>query len=493
MAKKSNMSFTLQANLNKGLMSLFENVEWVDEKQMFIVYIDKKATRTDRSNTSEFIQKKFSSIGATYKKPAAGASPGVVKIGNTNGCISVKADKPKPLPLKPAHIGNGQIVDKFKTPKQIYDAIIKHVDNIPVDDMGVLTKDELISLVNDTYKSKGNPSIDFRASATLVPAEFFELLSSIKLSLMIANKDDSIAKILSLPENLDIKINDIKINFPGDQTLGLLDYYINYKGTNKISDSLKISVKSKLSGSSNPVKFGDIFNTKNEVERWFRKLKETKINNQGQKIIAESAVEGNAITGRGILYPLISVNDLLNSSTVSNNVRKVIKKIAKGTVFSDDDVDALKRVLEQFNKQLKNSQVKGSTLLSSIGKDKEGNFTNKNDIVDSKDIEVITKMLSKSFTTSKQYNTNVANLSVMCEKILTQSSRKESDTKFNFFQMFFDEVLIRKTLSYAVITKTGKNLNYVYKSAINWDKSTWVALRGQNSLNDVSNALGLDV
>ena len=86
-------------------------------------------------------------------------------------------------------------------------------------------------------------------------------------------------------------------------------------------------------------------------------------------------------------------------------------------------------------------------------------------------------------------------LSVFCEKVLTQGSRQQSVTKYNFYQMFYDQVLTKKAVAYAVVKKQGKDLKYLYVAKVNWKQEfdEWIALRGQNSLNDISNALGLDV
>ena len=83
-------------------------------------------------------------------------------------------------------------------------------------------------------------------------------------------------------------------------------------------------------------------------------------------------------------------------------------------------------------------------------------FKNKDDpislvlVENSKALALLQKVIGLNrLTGGKPAEPTLINLGVICEKILQYSTSKTSTTKYNFYQMFFDEVLRKKELAYA--------------------------------------------
>jgi len=78
----------------------------------------------------------------------------------------------------------------------------------------------------------------------------------------------------------------------------------------------------------------------------------------------------------------------------------------------------------------------------------------------------------------------------MSEKIIMASATEESFAKYNFYQMFFDEVLRKKELAYAIISIKNGQLNYNFYSKVNFaqEYKNWIELRSK-----ATDVIGLSV
>ena len=82
------------------------------------------------------------------------------------------------------------------------------------------------------------------------------------------------------------------------------------------------------------------------------------------------------------------------------------------------------------------------------------------------------------------------NIGIICEKILQAASKKSNQTNYNFYQMFFDEVLRKKELAYAITTISGGQLKYNFYSKVNFilEYKNWIELRSK-----ATDVIGLSV
>jgi hypothetical protein len=97
---------------------------------------------------------------------------------------------------------------------------------------------------------------------------------------------------------------------------------------------------------------------------------------------------------------------------------------------------------------------------------------------------------------------------VISEKIIAKGAKKESKSRYNFYRMFFDKVIVEKSIIYSIPTRVGTNkLNIKFYAYNNWEDHykgfkedldrLWVGLRGKASTNKPPDgwggALGISV
>jgi len=472
--------------VNKVIKTLTEvygkNSVNYDGKKVITVYVD-DADRNYRKNQLKQIQNLFSPApySAKYTVPTSGGKTGAVKLAPVE--IQVKASliaKPTSTgkaKFKPSDI-NPPIVNVWLSSKDIANNVKEYVLGLELDKE---IEKEILNLLKQT-SSDTRTSIPFDVPKDLVPAEFFEILSAVKLSILLESNNLNIRKILGIPKNMDLSESKIKIYIPQKANFPLIDYYISItKSTQKDEESaLKISVKSKVkSPKANTVKFKDVFKNEKSVDDWYIDLTpQIKMQQKGPKIIAESALtvygnySGKALSG----IPIFSVLNLLKNDR--QKINSLIVSKFQGTI----DIDTFKRVLEKVYKNL--NRVSTSTNLSEI-------------IDDKKDLNKISSMIlgNMSKTGGQTIEISVYNLAYLCEKLLVSSSKETSNTKYNFYQMFFDEVLTKKKIAYAVSSIKGKQLVYEFFSMVNFEREykSWLELRSKNSPNSPNDVIGIDV
>jgi hypothetical protein len=148
-------------------------------------------------------------------------------------------------------------------------------------------------------------------------SELFEVLSALKLARNIETKNAGFLK-KTLGWNQQqiqaVNPNEVKIFMPTAANEALMDYEIYYNNNN----SIKVSVKSKLSSNPATVKFNSVFADEREVSTWFNGLA-----NKTDSIRGSAIVAGNAMTykkrfsGKETLYPIKALHDLLAAPTFS--------------------------------------------------------------------------------------------------------------------------------------------------------------------------------
>ena len=275
--------------------------------------------------------------------------------------------------------------------------------------------------------------------------------------------------------------------------------------------TFKISVKSKVkSPSANTVKFKDLFTDAHAVSQWFQTLDESsKFEEYGPELIAAAAMkfygrssgavrEGKIIVtpaGRyydkvKLLFGIYALSILMKNYKLRSKVSAGIKDYItiNGNKSTDAQVNKLGEALSQIYKKM--SMLKKDSLLEEafpLAKDKDKLY-------------ILTSFISENLQKGgKPGEPTISNLIAICERTLEYMSRKTSKTRFNFFRMFYDKVLLEQKVAYAVtskeIKKEGKNkktfIKYDFYSNINWvqEYNNWIGLRRK----DDKDMIGLDV
>jgi hypothetical protein len=421
------------------------------------------------------IQKTFKDLGAKYSAPPSGGT-GAVKISGFE--IKVKGGKASAGPagdtkFKPSDIVPA-IVDVWLKPDEIVANVKKYITSSTIDKS---LKEQFIKVLEMTVKDQ-NTTIPFDLDKKAIPSEFFEVLTSVKLAVLLRGNDPKVRKILGIPKDIDLKRSKIKIYIPKKANMPLLDYYISITPDERKDEesSLKISVKSKVSSpKTNTVKFKDAFDTPQEVDQWYKNSKDTR-NQKGQKVIARASLSTvtGGMRGKELLYPLLAMNNLFKED------RKI--EIVIGTFKKSQNIRNFQNTIKTIINNFEN--INQRTLLKDVP------------TIDAKDIAKVTEMMRENLPTrGSELQYTVGNLSLLCEKILEESSTSTSVTKYNFYRLFFEQVLIKKKLAYAIASRDGKTLKYNFYSAVNFaqEYKYWIELRSKNSANQLNDALGMDI
>jgi hypothetical protein len=173
-------------------------------------------------------------------------------------------------------------------------------------------------------------------------------------------------------------------------------------------------------------------------------------------------------------------------SKVSAGIKDYIT--INGNKSTDAQVNKLGEAISQIYKKM--SMLKKDSLLEEafpLAKDKDKLY-------------ILTSFISENLQKGgKPGEPTISNLIAICERTLEYMSRKTSKTRFNFFRMFYDKVLLEQKVAYAVtskeIKKEGKNkktfIKYDFYSNINWvqEYNNWIGLRRK----DDKDMIGLDV
>jgi hypothetical protein len=401
---------------------------------------------------------------------------GLISFSNINKPHATDKKGLKPSDIVP------KIVDLWLEPEQIVTNTKKYINNIQI---GKTDKETLFALLDKTVKSS-NQEIDITGlDPEIAPSEFFEILTSIKLSMLMRNNDTKIRKILGIPKNMNLSRLKIKIMIPEKANMPLLDYYISISASNKPEDlQMKISVKSKVKGKdTNTIKFKDAFNNQQEIDAWYKAITSSNKKSQiGQKVVAESAV--NSPKGKALMFPVVAIAELFS-------IRKDIVMAAINEFTKPSGFDA-----RQFEAAVKKLAKNINTL------DKQKPLDS---ILEGKQLAEYTRFM-KANLRDKQgnpvSNLSIGNGSFMCEKILARAAQKDLQSVgggLNFYEMFYSQILESRQIAYAMAKKVGGKQNlkikYEYYSLVNWKQEygEWVALRSKNLINNLNDTLGMDI
>ena len=442
-----------------------------------------------------------------YKRPSK-KRVGVMERASTNinfnfalkyaGSFSNKLDSLKPKHVKPS------IVDTWLTPQQLYDNVITFINGNNFPSQNIETKKDYEIAVKNSYR---NSSLqDDLGIAPDLSSEFFEILSCLKLGNLLSQNDSSMKDTFGLPDD---NISRVQIYIPEAANETLIDYKIAING--EINNPLKISVKSKVRSSSTAtVKFTDAFKAEQEVNDWFNNIKFTRAKNfnMGQKEIAESALRYSKYSGKGMLYPIGAIVNLLNSSKASvvkqdfnrhvDTKSMSFDEFKKVIILIDKRITSISKIKQPLDEIIQDADIllKVKKLLA----DNTFRYGPGSAMKTKKTQECVS--LSIQEATKKSYGSTypftVANVSLLCERVLVQTSYKQSNSKFNFYKLFYDQILKKEAVVYSFteIDDSGseRKLSYKFKSARNFKQyKKWIALRTKNYGNNLQDTLGMSV
>jgi hypothetical protein len=383
-----------------------------------------------------------------------------------------------------------------------------------------LEADDVVKEFNALFAKMMGTSTIIKINFNLSPAtaEFFEVLSAIKMAVLLRAKDEYIVKkVLFLPdEDVEGTIQP-KIYIPKDPNFPLIDYYITLKPITANHDdnmkgAIKISVKSHISSptvDTNTVKLDHLFKTEQELIRWYSGIKDRKVKatQKYPKEVAESAVTIKLSGGSAPTFPIETLAKFLNDNQISGEtikelngvVSKFGQKNLKGFVsekYSEQKIrNALIKTIKIVGPNLK--KYKKETLLSNAGIEKET-------------LSIITELFRRILPTDKikpdDVGITVQNLAFICERVLAAGSKPPSYLKLNFYKIFYDQVLTKNKIAYAMPTinkKGGDTVTFKYLAVKNWIQEYelvkkqadqyWLQLRGKSATNKVNDAIGISV
>ena len=222
--------------------------------------------------------------------------------------------------------------------------------------------------------------------------------------------------------------------------------------------------------------------------------------------VAESALELKKSSGAKAMFPIDTLAKFLNEEIKEKTKMEIISVLEKFgqkniNAFESKNykkteiISALIKTITTVAPKLKN--LKKETLLSDAG-------------VKGTPLAIMTEMFKKILTTDKIKSNDVGitvqNLAFICERILATGSKPPSHLKLNFYKMFYDQVLEKYKIAYAMptINKTGGDtVKFKYLAVKNWNAEYelikkqadqyWLQLRGKSGTNKVNDAIGISV
>jgi hypothetical protein len=392
--------------------------------------------------------------------------------------------------------GKNQTIKGLNLPKEVVDEF-----------------DKLLARVMDPN------TLDVRVNLSLSPssAEFFEVLSAVKMACLLRAKNKYITQdVLFLPKE-DIRGSiQPKILIPKAANFPLLDYYITLKkitGNAEIDtkNAIKVSVKSHISSptvDTNTVKLDQVFHTEQDLIKWYSGIKDSKVKSI-QKYpmqVAESALNIKKSGGSIPMFPIETLAKFLNEEVADKTKKELIGVLSKFgkkryNAFTSKNytkieiINAVVKIIKTVGPNLKNYEKE--TLLSDAG-------------IKGTPLSIMTEVFQTILPTdtikSNQVGITVQNLSYICERVLAAGSRPPSQLGLNFYKMFYDQVLAKYQIAYAMPTINkagGDTVKFKYLAVKNWNNEYellkkqadqyWLQLRGKSSTNAVGDSIGISV
>jgi hypothetical protein len=346
-------------------------------------------------------------------------------------------------------------------------------------------------------------------------SELFEVLSALKLARIIETKDHSFlsSRLGWTKEQTDsVNPGDVRIYMPLAANEPLTDYEIFYTKTN----SVKVSVKSRIKGNPATVKFHTVFANEREVGDWYRGLSNKNTSAKGSTVVASSALiyRKKYFNKRESFFPIKALHDLLNTREFSGsawsdannraniNFGNLSKQKFMSILKKTDRIIPLIKVnydpVDNFSDRYTADELASLKMFIAINiKYKEAGLTRK--YIDAAKENMNREQWIEKYPSEKsRYPFSMNNLAYLCEKVVVAASKEDGTSKINFWQLFYDNVLSKKQILYSVVyeTKTANDqltLEYKFISMLNFAQyKKWVDLRSKNSSFNMQDTLGMN-
>ena len=465
-------------SIDKYLKSWSPTGDLKKEAKTYTLYVNTTSPSASRAQR----QKILKDLSVDLNKASTLKGVKVVYETDTSGKITLGDKdiliyaKDKAKSLKPSFLPKDvkpSIVNVWLEPADMVKNVVGYLKTIDITPEERRAITELVELTaSDTRTNYSLPKFNTK----LVPSEFYEILSSIKLAILLRANDKKIKTVMGIEPRKDLRQVKLKIFIPKSATTPLVDYYVSLSTKPDEENSYKISVKSKVSSAkANTVKFADMFDKSKDVDTWYKELPSAKdrVAQVGPKAIASAIMDSYARNDRktAVRASMASVINLI----------KVDRKHIEGVLNAKFGVRSISTFADVLTKI-------DSKLLNLNNKDSLGTILTK------KEYDFIWTFIKNNLMGVKDLTDNIIPLAYICDKILIESSKKQANL-YNFYQMFHDEVLKRRHVAYAVSDFKAGTLSYNFYSMENWEQEyhAWIALRGQNSTKEINGVIGLDV
>jgi len=460
--------------LTKMLVKIIPNSSIASRDASTITVIVPYSGRAERNEDLATITKIFSSYNAR-RVGNTGSKTGSVKIGNFS--VEVKGPKSKDASFKPSDI-KPSIVDNWLTADQIVKNVHAYINS---QDLNKDDADKLKKLLDST-NSGNHASIPYTGAIT--QPEFFEVLTAVKLAALLAVDDKKIRETLGIPDKMNLRGGKIQIKIPKAANFPLVDYFMYVgQGNGNDDDSMRISVKSKVkSPKSNTVKFNQFFDVSKtqEVDEWFKSLDtKTRMTQKSQKIVAESVMQAYRTPRKTAL--IASTLGVLNLLKNVSSMRTFVSKYFTSKGLSSINLELFESILEKIKKDINSLKFKDNiTVIREITP---------------KEIKEMTRIFDSVKKRIEPHHT-IGNIAVLCDRILQSASSKNSGDGHDYYKMFWDQVLVKKELAYAVASKDpAGSIKYDFYSKHNFRAyKKWIGLKTSAAFNvPIESIIGLDV
>lgn len=493
-------------DVKKYLIKTYQSANVSQKENNFTVYVKEKE-QAPRIKLGQEITEIFEN--AIYAQPQR-LKTGTVKIPlpSTKKTIGIQVKPKKEGPIGDVGLLPGNINPKIDgiwiSPENLIKNVTSYIQKSEITDEGKKEIFRVLKLTQSVQKK-----IPYNKKEGLISSEFFEILSAVRVcSLLESVKNpqsgkgvspSGIRKILGIPA--DALLGDFKIYYPEESNFPLVDFFISVypNATLPTGDPIKfggdgiirISVKNKVkSANVNTIKFKFAFDDNRDrnpqpdfVEKWYASIKNDKNKQLAQKIIAKASLTVAKKYNRvEKLYPIFAFVEILEKQNLELNkpINYAISRYKEGPLikkYQNKNYDSTIYAICHNIVNAQNSEIKYTTPLTNFVDEKW--FTKE-------DYSLLEEFLDLNFK-DKQGGVKIKNLDLLkyaIEKIFENATnKKQKEFNWNFYKMFYDKVLTKQQVCYAITKVDNSGLIYEFSSRRNYKTlyGDWLGLRSKGT------------
>ena len=434
-----------------------------------------------------------------------------IPLGNTRQVVTieVKTGKESDDPIGETGLDPANIVPKIVglwiSPENLVKNVKTYIKNSGITTEG---KKEINRIIDATLDTKND--IPFDPKKSILTSEFLEALSAIRLCSLLksesaarkgaASPSSGMRAVFGIPN--ESVLGDFMIYFPIEKGFPLVDFFVNMyplSSSRKLPTGnaekfagdgiLRISVKNiTKSPKVNTVKFDLAFGkikgfkpSPNLAEIWYKSLTPAEKKTEfAQKIIAKESLRGGIDYSKNKkLAPLVSLSELFKRKDYKDKIGKVLSlKYKTGELGKKAGgyINALHSVADGIKESVDTiERTDPLRLLTMWG-----------DYVTPEELALITEFLSINFTTKNKVGkpANFETLTYAGDKIFEWATDvRDPEPKWNFYRLFYDQVLTARGVVYGITSSKNKVLKYDFYSKNNYKQEyhSWIGLRSKGT------------